>query len=177
MERRSRFYYLVDGALYRNTFLTIDTKCLSQAEGILVIREAHEGGCAEHGGFHSLARKVARAEFYWPTMKRDAEELVRKCTACQKHGQKMHIPTIEMIAISSPCPFARWGIDIMGPFVKAKEGKQFLIVAGDYFTKWVEAEPLSKISPDEMIHFIWKNICCRFRVPRIIVSDNGTQFK
>lgn len=47
----------------------------------------------------------------------------------------------------------------------------------DYFTKWVEAEPLSNISQDEMIHFIWKNICCRFGVPRIIVSDNGPQFK
>lgn len=141
------------------------------------MREAHERGCAEHAGFRYLPRKVVRAGFFWPTMRKDADEMVRKCTSCQKHGQKIHIPATDMIAVSSPCPFARWGIDIVGTFGKEKGGKQFLVVAVDYFTKWVEAEPLSKISQDEMIHFIWKNICCRFGIPRIIVLDNGPQFK
>lgn len=77
-------------------------------------------------------------------------------------------PATEMIAISC---------HIVGPFVKAKGTKLFLVVAVDYFTKWVEVEPLSKISQDVMIHFIWKTICCRFGLPRILVSDNGTQFK
>lgn len=144
LERRARLYYLVNGASYRKMFLPVDAKFFSITEGILVLREAHEGGCAEHIGFGSLARKVARAGFYWPTMRKDAEEMVKKCPSCQKHGQKIHIPAIEMIAISSPCRFARWGVDIVGPFVKAKEGKQFLVIAVDYFTKWVEAEPFSK---------------------------------
>lgn len=52
-----------------------------------------------------------------------------------------------------------------------------MVVAVDYFTKWVEAEPLSKITEKEMIHFVWKNLFCRFGLPRIIVSDNGPQFK
>lgn len=110
-------------------------------------------------------------------MKKDTDEMVRKCDSRQKHGQNIHVPATEMIAISSPCPFARWGIDIVGSFVKANGGKQFLVVAVDYFTKWVEAEPLTKISQDEMIYFIWKNICCWLGLPRIIISNNGPQFK
>lgn len=172
MEMRAKFYYLINRVLFRKTFLPTDAKCLSQPERILVLREAHEGGCVEHAGACSLARKVIRAGFYWPTLKKYAEEMVRKCDFSQKHGQKIHIPTI-----SSPCPFARWGIDIIGSFIKEKGNKQFLVVAIDYFTKLVEAEPLSKISQDEMIHFIRKNIDCRLGLPRILVSDNGPRFK
>lgn len=177
MERKAMFYYLINGALFRKTFLPVDAKCFSQAEGILVLREAYEGKCAEHAGFRSLALNFIRAGFFWPRMKKDTDEMVRKCDSRQKHGQNIHVPATEMIAISSPCPFARWGIDIVGSFVKANGGKQFLVVAVDYFTKWVEAEPLTKISQDEMIYFIWKNICCWLGLPRIIISNNGPQFK
>ncbi|XP_073031230.1 uncharacterized protein [Primulina eburnea] len=58
----------------------------------------------------------------------------------------------------------------------ALELRKFLIVAVDYFTKWVEAEALAKISEKEVISFLWKNIVCRFGIPRALISDNGTQF-
>lgn len=65
LEMSAIFYYLINGMLFRKAFLPTDATCLSQPEGILVVREAHEGGCAEHVGARSLARKVARAGFYW----------------------------------------------------------------------------------------------------------------
>jgi hypothetical protein len=49
-------------------------------------------------------------------------------------------------------------------------------VATDYFTKWVEAEPLTHITDVDSKKFIWKNIITRFGIPRVLVSDNGTQF-
>lgn len=64
MEARARFYYLVGENLYRKTFLPTDAKCLSKQEGDLVLRDAHEEGCAEHAGACSLARKVIRLGFY-----------------------------------------------------------------------------------------------------------------
>ena len=45
-----------------------------------------------------------------------------------------------------------------------------------YFTKWVEAEPLANITQQNVKNFVWKNIVCRFRVPKVLVSDNGRQF-
>ena len=48
-----------------------------------------------------------------------------------------------------------------------------LLVVIDYFTKWVEAEALSTIMEAKIQNFIWKNIVCRFGIPRTIILDNG----
>ncbi|KAL0448801.1 UNVERIFIED_CONTAM: hypothetical protein Slati_1436500 [Sesamum latifolium] len=69
------------------------------------------------------------------------------------------------------------GIDIVGPFLVATGQRKFLLVAIDYFTKWVEAEPLARITEGEVMKFIWKNIVCRFGIPKEIISDNGRQFQ
>jgi len=53
---------------------------------------------------------------------------------------------------------------------------KYLVVAIEYFTKWIEAEPVAQITTHKITHFVWKNIVCRFRVPKRLVSDNGTQF-
>ena len=53
---------------------------------------------------------------------------------------------------------------------------KFLIVAIEYFTKWVEAEPVAQITAHKVQQFVWKNIVCRFGVPKRLVSDNDTQF-
>ncbi|KAL0386594.1 UNVERIFIED_CONTAM: hypothetical protein Slati_4545300 [Sesamum latifolium] len=77
----------------------------------------------------------------------------------------------------SSCIFTQWGIDIVGRFPIATGQKKFLLVAIDYFTKWVEAEPLACITEGEVMKFIWKNIVCCFGIPREIISDNGRQFQ
>ena len=54
--------------------------------------------------------------------------------------------------------------------------KRFLLIGTDYFTKWVEAEPLANIRDVDAKKFIWKNIVIRFGVPHTLISDNGLQF-
>ena len=51
-----------------------------------------------------------------------------------------------------------------------------MIDAIDYFIKWVEAEPVMMITEAKITSFVWKNIICRFGVPRVIISDNRKQF-
>ena len=53
---------------------------------------------------------------------------------------------------------------------------KFLLVAIDYFTKWVETEALATITEARIQNFVWKNIICRFGIPQTIISDNGQQF-
>jgi transposase InsO family protein len=69
-----------------------------------------------------------------------------------------------------------WGTDILGPFPASAGQAKWIIVAIDYFTKWIEAEALSNISADQVKKFYWRKIICRFGLPKYIVSDNGTQF-
>ena len=88
-----------------------------------------------------------------------------------------HTPTGGILnPLSNSWPFAQWGLDIVGPFPKVVGNKKYLLVGTDYFTKWVEAEPLANIRDVDAKRFIWKNIVTRFGVPYVLISDNGLQF-
>ena len=64
----------------------------------------------------------------------------------------------------------------MSPLPQGKGQVKFLLFAIDYFTKWVETEALATITEAKIQSFVWKNIICRFGIPRTIISDNGRQF-
>ena len=64
----------------------------------------------------------------------------------------------------------------MGPLPLAPTQKKLLLVATDSFSKWIEADAFASIKGRDVTRFIWKNIVCRFGIPRSIVSDNGSQF-
>ena len=78
--------------------------------------------------------------------------------------------------LSSPWPFAQWGLNIVGPFSKVVGNKRYLLVGTNYFTKWVEAEPLANIKDMDTKKFVWKNIVTQFGVPHTLISDNSLQF-
>ena len=78
--------------------------------------------------------------------------------------------------MTAPWPFAQWGLDIIDHFPIGVRQLKFLVVGIDYFTKWVEAEALANITEKNIRSFVWRNIICRFGIPRILVFDNGKQF-
>ena len=78
--------------------------------------------------------------------------------------------------MSSPWPFAQWGLDIVGSFPKAVGNKRYLLVCTNYFIKWVEVEPLANIRDVDAKRFVWKNIVTRFEIPHTLILDNGLQF-
>ncbi|XP_022867930.1 uncharacterized protein LOC111387586 [Olea europaea var. sylvestris] len=151
-------FAVIDGLLYKRGFTMSYLKCLRPTEPQEVLVE------------------TLRQGYYWPSMKEDAKDLVGKCDACQRHGNLIHIPIEQQTAIFGVCPFFQWGMDILGPLSLAKGQRKFLLVAVDYFTKWVEAEPLATITTTKIQGFVWKNIICRFGIPRVIITDNGKQF-
>ena len=78
--------------------------------------------------------------------------------------------------MNAPWPFAKWKLDIMGPFPMAMRQLKFLVIEIDYFIKWVEIEPLTAITEKNARSFVWKRIICRFGIPRVLIFDNGKQF-
>ena len=109
-------------------------------------------------------------------MLKDATKLVRKCKIFQEHAKIFHLPFEPLTSIISPWPFQQWGLDILGPLPIGRGQCKFTIVGVDYFTKWVEAEPLATITEQKYCNFIWRSIICRFGIPKALVSDNGKQF-
>ncbi|CAJ2632149.1 unnamed protein product [Trifolium pratense] len=176
VRRRACSYVILDGKLYRRGFSIPLLKCVDEDTADYILREVHEGINAQHLGGRSLARKALRAGYYWPTMQQDAKDHVKKCDKCQRHGDMHLAPPRELKSLSSPWPFAWWGLDLLGPFTKGLYQNRYLIVAVDYFTKWVEAEPLSDITSLRVLRFFKRNVLARFGIPQVVVTDNGTQF-
>ena len=87
-------------------------------------------------------------------MQIDAVKYMRAYDSCQRHAPTQHLSTIELAPLISPWPFEQWGIDILGPFPKAILQQKFLFVAVDYFTKWVEAEPVANITAAQVESFV-----------------------
>jgi hypothetical protein len=162
--------------LYKRGFSTPLLLCVGELESQRIMKEIHEGSCGNHIGGRSLAGKVIRAGFFWPTILSDARSYVRACDKCQRYAELHHSPGEPLKTVMSPWPFYMWGVDILGPFPASQGQVKFLLVAVDYFTKWIEAEPVATISAEQVIRFYWKKIICRFGLPKFIVSDNGTQF-
>ncbi|GJS36829.1 reverse transcriptase domain-containing protein [Tanacetum coccineum] len=86
-------------------------------------------------------------------------------------------PTTKTDSHHFPVAILQWRIDVARPFLEEPGKVKFLIVAIDYFTKWIEAKPVATITGNQIKKFVWDNIVCRFGLPREIISDNGKQFR
>ncbi|GJS93630.1 reverse transcriptase domain-containing protein [Tanacetum coccineum] len=173
---KARQYELLEGVLYRRSFLKPWLRCVGPLQADYVIREIHEGSCSMHAGPRSVVAKAMRLGYYWPTMHRDARDMIRACNDCQIHRPVPRNPQQPLTPITAPWPFYKWGIDIAGPFPEGPGKVKFLIVAMDYFTKWIEAKAVATITGNQVKKFVWDNIVCRFGLPGEIISDNGKQF-
>ncbi|GKA52720.1 reverse transcriptase domain-containing protein [Tanacetum coccineum] len=114
--------------------------------------QIHEGSCSMHAGPRSVVAKAMRLGYYWPTMHWDARDMIRKCKDCQILHPMPRNPQHPLTPITAPCPFYKWGIDI------------------------IEEKVVATINGSQVTKFVWDNIVCRFGLPGEIVSDNGKQF-
>ena len=98
-------------------------------------------------------------------MRSDAFNFARACDKCQRFANFTNSPATSLTSMTSPWPFAMWGIDLIGELPKAKGGVKYAVVAVDYFTKWAEAAPLATITAKKITDFVFNSIVCRFGVP------------
>ncbi|XP_024033455.1 uncharacterized protein LOC112095582 [Citrus clementina] len=169
-------YTMIDGVLYWRGYTLPFLRCLDEDDADYVLREVHEGICGNYSGGRSLAHKVLRQGYFWPTMQQDAQKKTRSCVSCQSFANFSNQPPEKLTSMTSPWPFAQWGIDLIGPLPKARGAATHAIVAIDYFTKWVEVEALSRITEKKTTDFVWRNLVCRYGILYALVTDNGRQF-
>ncbi|GJW12161.1 reverse transcriptase domain-containing protein [Tanacetum coccineum] len=177
VKRKSWRFSIINGILYKKSFLGPWLRCVGPLQANYVLREIHEGSCSMHAGTRSVVAKALWIGYYWPTMHEDSRKLIQACQDCQVHKPIPRNPQQKLSPITSPWPFYKWGIDIAGPFLKGPGKVKFLIVAIDYFTKWIEAKPVETITGSQIKKFVWDNFVSRFGLPGEIISDNGKQFQ
>ncbi|KAM1271390.1 hypothetical protein ACFX2J_032214 [Malus domestica] len=110
-------------------------------------------------------------------MEKDCKSYARGYEECQRHGPLQHVPSVPLNPVVKPWPFRGWAMDFIGQIYPASsKGHTFIIVATDYFTKWVEASVVKSITSAAVKFFIETKILYRFGVPETIVTDHGPSF-
>nr|GEX59465.1 reverse transcriptase domain-containing protein [Tanacetum cinerariifolium] len=119
-------------------------------------------------------KKVFDSGFYWPTIYRDAYDLVKTCDVCQHQGKISQQDEMSQNSIQVCEIFDVWGFDFMGPFPSSR-GNKYIIVVVDYLSKWVEAKALPTNDARVVCKFL-KNLFAIFGTPRAIISDHKMHF-
>nr|XP_010314409.2 uncharacterized protein K02A2.6-like [Solanum lycopersicum] len=124
-------------------------RCVDDVEATKLLEEVHAGVCGMHINGFTLANKILRAGYFWMTMENDCVRFVQRCHKCQ-------------------------GMDVIGPIEPAaSNGHRFILVAIDYFTKWVKVASYKAVTKKVVTDFVCNNLICRFGVPESLITDNG----
>ena len=100
-------------------------------------------------------------EYYWNAMVTDCMDFVKSCHDCQTHANLNHVSPSELYSMTSLSNFSVWGIDVIGKVVpKTLNRHEYILVAIDYFTKWVEAASYFVLKVKRVARFIENNIIC-----------------
>nr|GEW42332.1 reverse transcriptase domain-containing protein [Tanacetum cinerariifolium] len=142
---KARQYELIEGFLYKRSFLTLWLRCVGPLQAEYVMKEIHEGSCSMHAGPWSVVAKAIR------------------------HPQQPLTP------ITAPWPFYKWGIDIAGPFSEGPGKVKFLIVVVDYFTKWIEAKAVATITGKQFTDNPFKDWCDKLNITQHFASVKHPQ--
>ncbi|XP_043687919.1 uncharacterized protein LOC122639154 [Telopea speciosissima] len=178
LRRYATQFVLHEDILYKRPYDGIQLVCIDEEQAQTVLDQVHQGICGSHMNAHMLAKKILRLGYYWNTMEADCVEYVRKCHKCQIFANLIHVPPIELHSLSSPWPFSTWGIDVIGKVTpKASNRHEFVLVAIDYFTKWVEAQSYAKFTAGKAAKFLEEHIICRHGMPQELISGQGQHFR
>ena len=119
--------------------------------------------------------KILQSGFYWPSIFKDAHHVYKECLQCQAVINISKRDEMSMRPILEVEIFDLWGIDFMGPFPPS-DGKEYILVAVDYVSKWVEAIPTRTNDHREVLRFITRCIFAWCGCLRAIISDDGSHF-
>ena len=104
--------------MYKRSFSGPYLLCIHPKTSELLLEELHEGICRSHTRGRSLSYRAIMQGYWWQNMQKEAQEYVKKCDQCQRFAPNIHQPGGVLNPLSSPWPFAQWGLDIVGPFPK-----------------------------------------------------------
>ncbi|CAA7028507.1 unnamed protein product [Microthlaspi erraticum] len=150
-------------------------RCIPEEEVEGILFACHSSSYAGHFATYKTVSKVLQAGFWWPTMFKDAHAFISRCDACQRMGNISKRNEMPQNFILEVEVFDVWGIDFMGPF-PTSFGDQYILVAVDYVSKWVEAIASPTNDAQVVIKMFKSIIFPRFGVPRIVISDGGSHF-
>ncbi|KAH7857345.1 hypothetical protein Vadar_011565 [Vaccinium darrowii] len=173
--REVRQYMFDDPYLFKYCADQIVRRCVPESDQRGIIEFSHSEACGGHFSAKKTTAKILQCGFFWPRMFRDVFEFCKSCDRCQRLGKITSRNMMPLQPILVLEVFDCWGIDFMGPF-PVSHGFEYILLAVDYVSKWVEAIPTRSVESRVVLEFLKEYILSRFGVPRAIISDQGTHF-
>jgi hypothetical protein len=164
-------FFLSGEVLYKWTHDATLLRCVDVEEANQLIDGMHSGLMGAHANGPFLAKKIMRAGYYWLTI---CIKHVQACHKCQIYQNRKNAPPQYLHTSATPWPFFAWWMDVIRAITpKASNGHEFILVAIDYFTKWVEACSFKNVTQVVVTQFVKSNIICRYRMLEMIITDNA----
>ena len=142
----------------------------------VVLKFSHDVKSAGHLGMKKTLSKI-RQRYYWPGLENDVRAYIAGCEKCMKHKGPIPKKRAPMQITRSGYPMERIAVDILGEFPMTENGNKYILVIGDYFTKWKECFPMPNMEAVTVARILVNEIVSRFGVPEKIHSDQGAQFE
>src|SRR6266496_4069117 len=136
-----------------------ERRVVPQSETKWIMSMFHDDPTKAHQSFDAMYNQISK-RYIWQSMRNDIKEYATTCFQCQQRGsmkqnnQKRTIPPTDI--------FERWGIDIVRPLSITREGNRYIIVAMNYFSRWLKARLLKAANVNTVTTFLYEEIICRF---------------
>ena len=141
-----------------------------------ILHHLHDGPLGAHLGENKTLQKL-KERFYWPGHTADVREWCRSCDPCSQRKTPNPKPRAPLVSIQAGHPMQLVATDIVGPFPESTSGNSYVLVAIDYFTRWVEAYPIPCQEASVVAKKLVDEMFCRFSPPEQLLSDQGRQFE
>ena len=141
-----------------------------------VLEGLHSSLVGGHMGAKKTLDKV-RCRFYWVGQRKDITQWCISCPTCCSRKTPIPAPCAPMQLDPVERPLQRVAMDILGPLPETEKGNKYILVIGDYFTKWKEAYPLPNMEAMTVARHLVSEFMCRFGVPEQLHSDQGRNFE
>lgn len=175
---RAAKYCIYKNLLYWRDPYGMFLRCLDKEQSMEVMQQFHFSVCGGHHYWKTTAHKILRAGYYWPTLFSDVFSFVKSCDRCQRFEGKQQLKSLPLKPIHASGPFQQWGLNFIGEINPHSSGQhRWILVATDYFTKWIEAIPTSKADHQVVMKFLTENIFTRFGCLHKLVTDNAAAFR
>ena len=178
-----RYLVLIDGVLHRRWEDVPGGGVCKHLQLVLpgnLVKSVLEGLHSTLVGGHMGAAKTlakVRARFYWPGQKRDVEMWCKGCATCNSRKAPPGRARAPLETSIVQRPLQRVAMDILGPLPETPRGNRYILVIGDYFTKWKEAFPLRDTEAVTVARVFVNEFICRFGVPDSLHTDQGKNFE
>ena len=171
-------YTLIGGQLFKRGKDGNLRTCVPEMDYLFVLTHAHSGVAGGHFSGETTAKIILWSGLWWPIVFADANEYVKHCDQCQRTKPPITSDNMPLRPVMAARAFAKWGIYFVVPIKPpaCHTHAEYIIVATDYLTKWVEAKATVKNDARTTPKFLYEYVFTRYGLPIEIVSDQGVHF-